>query len=433
MDFSKKFSEILLVKNRKKNLTDNKKKVVIIGGGFGGLSAAKGIDDSIVDVTIVDKTNHHLFQPLLYQVATAALSPGDIAIPIRSILNIKKNSRIMLDEAIGIDKTNNIVKLRNSELHFDYLILAPGSHHSYFGNEKWAKYAPGLKTLSDALTIREKIINSLELAERENNQITKLKYLTFVIVGGGPTGVEIAGAISEIAKKTIIKDYKNFKPSDAKIILIEAASRILNAFSEPISIKAEQYLINMGVKILKNVKVEDLNEKGVQTSNSFIESACIIWAAGNQASSLLKTLDIGTDISGRIIVNDDCSIPKYPEIFIIGDAAQFKDEAGKILPGTAPVAMQQGSYIAKIINGELEHKDRYKFKYIDKGNIATIGKAKAVAEIKGFKLYGLIAWLIWSLIHIFYLIGFRNRIRVMLEWIWYYITNKRGTRLIVGK
>ena len=410
-----------------------RKKLVIIGGGFGGLSAAKAIDDSIVDVTLIDKTNHHLFQPLLYQVAAAALSPADIAIPIRSILNKKKNIRVILDEVIKIDKENKLVKLKDSELNYDYLIVAPGSHHSYFGKDEWADFAPGLKTISDAVLIREKIINSLELAEKEKNETIKLKFLTFVIVGGGPTGVEIAGAIAEIAKKTIIKDYKNFKSSDAKIILIEAYNRILNTFSAVLSLRAEQYLKSMGVQIIKNTPVKHLNENGVQTEEQFIESTCIIWAAGNQVSSLLKTLEIETDRSGRIIVDEDCSIPEYPELFVIGDAAQLKDETGKILPGIAPVAMQQGRYVAKIINTGLVGKHSKKFKYIDKGNIATIGKAKAVAEIKGFKLYGLFAWMMWSGIHIFYLIGFKNRFRVMIEWMWYYITNKRGTRLIVGK
>ncbi len=409
------------------------KKVIIIGGGFGGLSAAKVIDDSLSDVTVIDKTNHHLFQPLLYQVATAALSPADIAIPIRSILNNKRNTKVILDEAIDIDKSKKIVKLTNSELTYDYLIVAPGSRHSYFGKNEWEKYAPGLKTLTDAVTIREKIINSLEMAEKENDQSNKIKYLTFVIVGGGPTGVELAGAIAEIAKKTIIKDYKNFKPDDAKIILIEAFPRVLNTFEEKISERAEKYLSAMGVQIIKNTKVEDVNSSGVQTTNGFIITSNVIWAAGNQASPLIQKLNIPTDRAGRIFVNDDCSIPDYPEIFVIGDASQLKDDHGKILPGTAPVAMQQGRFVAKIINAELTGKPRTKFKYIDKGNLATIGKAKAVGEIKGFKIYGLIAWLMWSSIHIFYLIGFKNRFRVMIEWIWYYITNKRGTRLIVGK
>lgn len=409
------------------------KKVVIIGGGFGGLSAAKVLDDSLSDVAVIDKTNHHLFQPLLYQVATAALSPADIAIPIRSILNNKSNTKVILDEAIDIDKSNKIVKLTNSELAYDYLIVAPGSRHSYFGKNEWEKYAPGLKTLTDAVTIREKIINSLEMAEKENDQTNKIKDLTFVIVGGGPTGVELAGAIAEIAKKTIIKDYKNFKPDDAKIILIEAFPRVLNTFEENISERAEKYLSSMGVQIIKNTKVEDVNSSGVQTTNGFIITSNVIWAAGNQASPLIQKLNIPTDRVGRIFINDDCSIPDYPEIFVIGDASQLKDNNGKMLPGTAPVAMQQGKFVAKIINAELAGKPRTKFKYIDKGNLATIGKAKAVGEIKGFKFYGLIAWLMWSSIHIFYLIGFKNRFRVMIEWIWYYITNKRGTRLIVGK
>lgn len=410
-----------------------KVKIIIIGSGFGGLSAAKLLDDKLAEIIVIDKTNHHLFQPLLYQVATAALSPADIAIPIRSILNKKKNTKIILDEVIDIDKSRKVVHLKDSQLKYDYLIVAPGSHHSYFGNDSWEKFAPGLKTLADALKIREKIINSLEIAEKENDQDSKDKNLTFVIVGGGPTGVELAGAIAEIAKKTIIKDYKNFKPDDAKIILIEAFPKLLNTFDQQSSDKAEKYLSLMGVKILKNNLVEDVSEEGVKTSNSFIKSSNVIWAAGNQASSLLKKLDTQLDRNGRIIVSADCSIPDNPEIFVIGDAAQVLENNGKVLPAIAPVAMQQGRFVAKLINSELRGKSRNNFKYIDKGTMATIGKAKAVAEIKGFKFYGFIAWIMWSLIHIFYLIGFKNRFRVMIEWIWYYITNKRDTRLIVGK
>jgi NADH:ubiquinone reductase (H+-translocating) len=416
-----------------KPMKNERKNVIIIGAGFGGLSAAKLLDDEHLNIIVIDKTNHHLFQPLLYQVATAALSPADIAIPIRSILNNKKNTKVILDEAIDIDKSSRIVQLKNSRLNFDYLIVAPGSHHSYFGKDHWANFAPGLKTLYDALTIREKIINSLEMAEKEDDQNNKSKYLTFVIVGGGPTGVELAGAIAEIAKKTIIKDYKNFKPDDVKVFLIEAYPRLLNTFVEKISLKAQNYLTSMGVQVVNDTRVEDVNDNGVKTSTGFIQTSNIIWAAGNQASSFLQKLDVSTDKSGRILVHNDCSIPEHPEIFVIGDAAQFKDDNGKILPGTAPVAMQQGRFVARIINAELNGKPRTKFKYIDKGNMATIGKAKAVAEIRGFKFYGLFAWLMWSSIHIFYLIGFKNRFRVMIEWIWYYISNKRGTRLIVGK
>ncbi len=408
-------------------------KVLIIGAGFGGLSAAKLLGDSFTDVCVIDKTNHHLFQPLLYQVATAALSPADIAVPIRSILNNKPNTKVILDEVIDIDKLKRTVTLKNYDLGYDYLIIATGSHHSYFGKDSWEKFAPGLKTLSDALTIREKIISSLEMAEIESDQSKKIKYLTFIIIGGGPTGVELAGAIVEIAKKTIIKDYKNFKPEDAKVILIEALPRLLSTFDESIAHRAERYLISLGVEIVKNTKVENVNENGVQTSNGLFSTSNIVWAAGNQVSSLLQKLDVPTDRSGRILVNDDCSIPNHPEVFVIGDAAQLKDINGNILPAIAPVAMQQGRFVAKLINKELKGKPRTKFKYFDKGNMATIGKAKAVVEIRGFKFYGLIAWLMWSSIHIFYLIGFKNRFRVMIEWIWYYITNKRGTRLIVGK
>lgn len=409
------------------------KKVIIIGAGFGGLTAAKELNDTNFDITVIDKTNHHLFQPLLYQVATAALSPADIASPIRSILSGQSNTKVILDEAISIDKDNQIVKLKNSELYFDYLIIAIGARHSYFGKDEWEKFAPGLKTLTDALTIREKIINSLELAEKEDNPETRKKYLTFVIVGGGPTGVELAGAIAEIAKKTIIKDYKNFNHSDTKIILIETFPRILNSFAESLSKKAEKDLRNMGVDLMLRTKVEDINENGVKTSNGFIETVNVIWAAGNTASPLIKTLGIETDKASRAIIDSDCSIPNYPNIFVIGDASMMKDGKGNLLPGTAPVAMQQGKFVGKIIAREIPKAKREKFRYNDKGSMATIGKAKAVAQIKGLKFSGLFAWLMWSFIHIAYLISFRNRFRVMAEWIWYYFTNRHGTRLIVGK
>jgi len=409
------------------------KKVIIIGAGFGGLTAAKELNDTNFDITVIDKTNHHLFQPLLYQVATAALSPADIASPIRSILSGQSNTKVILDEAISIDKDNQIVKLKNSELYFDYLIIAIGARHSYFGKDEWEKFAPGLKTLTDALTIREKIINSLELAEKEDNSETRKKYLTFVIVGGGPTGVELAGAIAEIAKKTIIKDYKSFSHSDTKIILIETFPRILNSFAESLSKKAEKDLRNMGVDLMLRTKVEDINENGVKTSNGFIETVNVIWAAGNTASPLIKTLGIETDKASRAIIDSDCSIPNYPNIFVIGDASMMKDGKGNLLPGTAPVAMQQGKFVGKIIAREIPKAKREKFRYNDKGSMATIGKAKAVAQIKGLKFSGLFAWLMWSFIHIAYLISFRNRFRVMAEWIWYYFTNRHGTRLIVGK
>ncbi|WP_337866163.1 NAD(P)/FAD-dependent oxidoreductase [Ignavibacterium sp.] len=412
-----------------------KKKVIIIGAGFGGLTAAKNLSNTDFELTIIDKTNHHLFQPLLYQVATAALSPSDIAVPIRSLLSGYKNIKIILDEVEAIEASEHKGTLKNSEsqLEFDYLIVAVGGRHSYFGNEKWEQIAPGLKTLTDALVIREKIIEALELAEKESNEDLIKKYLTFVIVGGGPTGVELAGAIAEIAKETMIKDYKNFRPEDTKVILIEAADRILPSFDKKLSEQAKEDLLHMGVEVKLNTKVENVTEDGVYTNNSFISAKTIIWAAGNQASQLLKSLNTEIDNVGRVIVKPDCSIPNHPEIFVIGDAAHFKEEDGKVLPGVAQVAIQQGKFVAEMIRKEIPYDKRPKFNYIDKGTMATIGKAKAVAEIKGLKLTGLIAWLSWSLVHIFFLIGFRNRFRVMIEWIWYYITKKHGTRLIVGK
>lgn len=409
-----------------------KKKVIIVGGGFGGLLAAKEFQDTDFDVTIIDKTNHHLFQPLLYQVAAAALSPADIAIPIRSVFGNQKNIKVLLDEVISVNKENNTIKLTGSELKFDYLILSPGARHSYFGNDIWENFAPGLKTLSDALKIRELILNSLEAAEKESDVNRRKKHLNFIVIGGGPTGVELAGAIAEIAKKTMIRDYKNFSSDDTKILLIEALPRILTSYSPNLSEKAREDLVQMGVDVRLNTKVTDVNENGVQLGDVFIESKNVIWAAGNVASPLLKTLNIDLDKAGRAIVESDCSIPGYPNIFVIGDAAFMNDDKGQALPGVAPVAMQQGRFVGRLIKNGLNKNNRKKFIYVDKGSMATIGKAKAVAMIKGLKLSGLIAWLAWSFVHIFFLIGFRNRFRVFAEWIWYYITNRQGTRLITN-
>lgn len=409
------------------------KKLVVIGGGFGGLTLLKNINNNNLEILLIDKTNYHLFQPLLYQVATAALSPADIAVPIRAVLSNKKNVKVILDEAISVDRENQRIKLKNSEVEYDYLVISTGTKHSYFGKDEWEKNAPGLKTLNDALVIREKIIASLEQAEKENDPATKQRYLTFVVVGGGPTGVELAGAIAEIAKKTIIKDYRNFLPEETKVILVEAFPRILNTYDSSLSIKAEESLKKMGVEVKTNSKVEDISEDYVKLNNSKIYTKNIIWAAGNLASPLIKTLKIETDRAGRAIVEKDCSIPGYENIFVIGDACSLNDEKGNLLPGVAQVAMQQGKFVANIISKNIPKSKRKNFHYVDKGSLATIGKAKAVAEIKGFKFSGLFAWLLWSFIHIFFLISFKNRFRVMIEWIWYYITNKRGTRLLVGK
>jgi len=407
------------------------KKVVIIGAGFGGLTAAKKLAEEDFQITVIDKTNHHLFQPLLYQVATAALSPADIAIPIRSVFSDHKNVSVLLGEVKSIDKEKKKVFYNGSEIEFDYLIAAPGSKHSYFGQDKWEEYSPGLKTLNDALKIREQILLSLEAAEIEKNPVKRQKYLNFVIVGGGPTGVELAGAISEIVNKNLIPDFRNIDSSMTKVYLVEALPRILSSYSAKLSKRALDDLKNLEVEMILNEKVTDVNENGVRVGDRFIESKIILWAAGNQSSPLIQSLGTETDRIGRAIVKDDLSITEYENIFVIGDAAAIKNKKGEYLPAIAPVAIQQGKYVAKIISENLIGKPHGKFRYKDRGIMATIGKAKAVAEIKGFKLTGLIAWLAWSFVHVLFLINFRNKLRVMSEWIWHYLTNRPGIRLIV--
>jgi len=407
------------------------KKVVIVGAGFGGLTAAKSIAKYDFDITIIDKTNHHVFQPLLYQVATTALSPADISTTIRSVFSDYKNVKVLLGEVNSIDKENNKVEFNGSEIEFDYLIIATGSRHSYFGKDEWEKYAPGLKTLNDALKIREKILLSLEAAEKETDPEKRQRYLNFVIIGGGPTGVELAGAISEIVNKNVLPDFRNVDASMTKVYLIEALPKILSTYPDNLSDHARQDLEDLQVDVILNEKVTDVNENGVKVGDRFIESSNVLWAAGNQVSQLIKTLGTETDKSGRAIVNDDLSLKENENIFIIGDAAAVKDDNGNYLAAIAPVAIQQGRYVANIIVKNLLGKSRKKFKYNDRGTLATIGKAKAVGMVKGFKLSGTVAWLAWSFIHILFLIGFRNRLRVMLEWIWYYITNRPGIRLIV--
>jgi NADH dehydrogenase len=407
------------------------KKVIIIGAGFGGLAAAKKLAGGDFQLTIIDKTNHHLFQPLLYQVATAALSPGDIANPIRSVFSEQKNVEVLLGEVTSIDKQNETIRFNGSSIEFDYLIIATGSRHSYFGKDEWEKYAPGLKTVNDALKIRERILLSLEAAEKEKDPERRQKYLNFVIIGGGPTGVELAGAISEIVNKNLISDFRNIDASMTKVYMVEALSKILSAYPDDLSRRALDDLNKLDVEVLLNQKVVDINEDGVKIGDSFIETSNILWAAGNEVSPLIKTLEIETDKSGRAMVNDDLTIGNYENIFVIGDAAAVKNEDGEYLPGIAPVAMQQGRYVANIISKNLLGSSRVRFKYKDRGTMATIGKAKAVALIKGFKFSGLFAWLLWSVVHVLFLISFRNRLRVMAEWFWYYITNRPGIRLIV--
>ena len=407
------------------------KNIVIIGGGFGGLTAAKELANKNFHITVIDKTNHHLFQPLLYQVATAALSPADIAIPIRSVLCKYKNVDVILGKVKSIDKKNKKVLFDETEISFDYLIVAIGFTQFYFGKDEWEKFALSLKTLNDALKTRENILLSLENAELEQDPILRQKYLSFVIVGGGPTGVELAGAISEIVKKNIIPDFRQINASMTKIYLIEGLPSILSAYPKKLSDHAIYDLKNLGVEVILNEKVSMINEKGVLVADRLIETKNILWAAGNKVSSLIKTLETKIDNIGRVIVNDDLSIESNENIFVIGDAAAVKNDKGELLPAIAPVAMQQGKYVAKFISSGLERNYRNKFIYKDRGIMATIGKGKAVALIKGMKFTGYLAWLVWSFVHIFFLISFRNRFRVMSEWIWQYFTNRPSIRLIV--
>lgn len=407
------------------------KKVVIVGAGFGGLTAAKKLAKKDFKITVIDKTNHHLFQPLLYQVATAALSPADIAIPIRSVFSNNKNVEVLLGQVHSVDKEKKKVFFNGSEIDFDYLIIATGSRHSYFGKDEWEKFAPGLKTLNDALKIRENILLSLEAAELEKDPVKRQKYLNFVIIGGGPTGVELAGAISEIVNKNIIPEFRNIDASMTKVYLIEALPTVLTSYPESLSKRAVDDLKNLQVEVILNEKVTEINDEGVKVGDKFIETKNILWAAGNQTMPLIKTLGIDTDRLGRALVNENLSINGDGRIFVIGDAAAVKNEKGEFLPAIAPVAIQQGKYVAKLISEDLIGRPHKKFKYRDKGTMATIGKAKAVAVIKGLKLSGLIAWLAWSFVHVLFLISFRNKLRVMSEWIWHYITNRPGIRLIV--
>ncbi|HKK46653.1 MAG TPA: NAD(P)/FAD-dependent oxidoreductase [Balneolaceae bacterium] len=412
----------------------DRKHVVIVGGGFGGINAAKKLKKADVDITIIDKTNHHLFQPLLYQVATAALSPGDIAVPIRALLGQRKGMKVLLDKVVDVNKTELFVELEGGrKIPFDYLVLAPGAHYNYFGHNDWEHYAPGLKSVGDALQIRERILLSLEKAEQLDDPKLREPYLTYVIIGGGPTGVEMAGAIAEIAKRNMMRDYSTFSKNETRIFLVEAGPRLLNGYPESLSERARSTLEDMGVSVLLNTAVTNIAQNNVTFSEGTIETPNIIWAAGVAASPLLNSLDTKQNKTARVFVNNDLSIPGNPNIFVLGDAAHKTDKHGNLLPALAPVAIQQGKYIGNLIKDELEGKERKAFHYVDKGTMATIGRAKAVADIRGFKFSGFFAWALWSIVHIFFLIGFHNRFRVFIEWMWQYVTFKRDVRLITDR
>ncbi|MCP5491525.1 MAG: NAD(P)/FAD-dependent oxidoreductase [Chlamydiales bacterium] len=406
-------------------------RVIIVGGGFGGLNAAKGLRKAKIDLILFDKKNHHLFQPLLYQVASAALSPADIAIPLREILRDHKNTTVLMGDVIDVDKEKRFITLGNGEImHFDFLVIAAGARHSYFGNDQWEKFAPGLKTVSDALNIRERLLTSFEKAERCDSIKEASKYLNFVIIGAGPTGVEMAGAIAEIAHKTMIRNFRRIKPEKARIYLLEAAPRVLPPYPEKLSKRAYKDLEKMGVSVMTSKRVTNVTDEGVQLEDGFIESKNVIWAAGNQAAPLLRTLDADLDRQGRVIVEKDLSLPGSPEIFVIGDAAHVLSKKGEPIPAVATAAIQEGAYVAHIIKRRIPKPLRPAFKYFDKGSMATIGRAKAVAYFGKIKFAGLLAWCAWGFIHIIYLIGFRNRFSVGLNWFFHYFSGIRGARLI---
>jgi NADH dehydrogenase len=406
-------------------------KVVVLGGGFGGINAAKTLGNTKFDVWLIDKTNHHLFQPLLYQVASAALSPGDIAIPIREILSKYENITVWMGQVEKIDKEKREITFKNGErIHYEYLIVALGARHSYFGHDEWEKFAPGLKTLVDALKIREKILLSFEKAERCDSIIEAKKYQNFVIIGGGPTGVEMAGSIAEIAQETMLKNFRRIDPSKTKIYLIEGSPCVLPVYPPRLSQIAKKYLEQLSVQVITGKRVTDITKTGVIVEDLFIPSENVIWAAGNQASPVLSTLQVPQDKQGRIIVGPDLSIPGHPEVFVIGDAACAMDKNEKPLPGLAPVAVQQGKYVAHVIRKRLPHAQRPPFRYLDKGTMAIIGKTKTIATFGKMQFHGIIAWLGWCFVHIMYLIGFRNRFTVMIQWFISYFSSQRGARLI---
>lgn len=406
-------------------------RVLIIGGGFGGINVAKKLARAKCEVLLIDKKNHHLFQPLLYQVASAALSPADIATPLREIFRGAKNITVIMGNVDRIEKQQKRIHLKNGDTHeYDYLVIAVGARHSYFGHDEWEKDAPGLKTITDALSIRERILTSFEMAERIDSFAEAQKYLNFVIIGGGPTGVEMAGSIAEIAHKTMFKNFRKINPSKSKIYLIEGMDRLLPPYPPSLSQRAKKDLEKMGVRVLTNSIVTEVTGNGVKIGDKVIEAKNIIWAAGNQASPLLKTLDAQQDKAGRIIVDPDLSLPNYPEVFIIGDASNCTGKDGKPLPGTAPVAIQMARYVGKVIRRETAKEKRKPFRYFDKGSLATIGTNKAVGFFGKIRFTGTLAWLAWGFIHIAYLVGFRSRFTILLDWIFHYMTGMRGARLI---
>ena len=419
-------------------MSEHKPRVVIIGGGFGGLNAARGLRKADVEVVLIDRHNYHLFQPLLYQVATAGLSPADIASPIRSVLERQKNARVLLGEVDRVDRQNRKVHLRDGEVDYDYLIIAAGMQNNYFGNDDWAERAPGLKSIDEALDLRRKMLLAFEAAEYEEDPEELERLLTFVVIGGGPTGVEMAGAIAEIAREVIHSDFRNIDPSHSRIVLVEGLDRLLMAFSEESGQKAKEQLEKRGVEVILETFVEDITEEGVRAGGRLIPAKNVIWGAGLKAESLADSLELEQDRAGCLHVHPDLTVRGDDRIYAIGDIAHFEvepeeeGEEAEELPGMAPVAIQQGQHVAKNLRRRLEGKDQEPFEYFDKGAMATIGRAAAVAEVGNWKFGGFFAWLVWLFVHLIFLVGFQNKLSVLLNWFYSYVAFRRSTRLIVG-
>lgn len=446
-----------------------KRRVVIVGGGFGGLEVAKALASADVEILLVDRANYHLFQPLLYQVAMAGLSPAEIASPIRGILAEQKNVRVVLGQVTKVDLEGKRVCIDDAASGacgvdapsggervgwepYDWLVLAIGAQSSYFGHDEWEPFAPGLKSVEDALEIRRRVLLAFEHAERISDERERKKHLTFAVIGGGPTGVEMSGAIAELSRFVLSKDFRSADPRDAKVVLIEAGPRILASFPEDLAQSAVEQLAELGVEVRTNARVISIDANGVELegvdhddvpglgagrSRERINAGTVLWGAGVRANDLTRSLGVPLDRQGRVIVEKDCSLPGHPEVFAIGDMARF-EEKGKLLPGVSPVAMQQGRYVARIIRWEswqpasVARPPREPFSYFDKGSMATIGRSRAIAWARGVKLQGFIAWLAWLFIHIWYLIGFKNRLAVLFNWFWSYVSYKRGARLITS-
>lgn len=407
----------------------SKPRVVIIGGGFGGLYAARILTGQPVEVILIDRTNHHLFQPLLYQVATAMLSPADIAQPIRAILKEAQNVRVVMGTVEVIDTGAKVVRTKSNEYPYDYLIVATGARHSYFGNDQWEAHAPGLKTLSDALELRRRILNAFEIAETTTDPEMQRAALTFVVIGAGPTGVEMAGSISELAKRTLERDFRTVQGKQARVVLLDAAPKVLPMFDDELATSAIRQLEQLDIEVRVATKVLGVTPEGVQLENELIRARTVIWAAGNTASPLAKQLGCEVDRQGRAVVQKDLSVAGHPEVFVIGDVANFSHQGGKPLPGIAPFAMQSGKVAARNVLALVAGQPTETFQYTDKGSMATIGRSKAVADLKVVKLSGFLAWLSWLFIHLLFIVELRNRIVIFFHWAWGYLTYTHGARL----